>query len=175
MRGYLAGSSSSLCCSSFSCCHFLTGRQSIGFSGEPTTYDAYSLPYISLHSLFGTMETILYILGKIKVFLVGFFAGIVLHNFEMKTKNIRFNPWQFLWTGTMFGLITVFGNWVITGWFIEWHAPEEKILVLSLMVAVMVQFIIPFALKNPDKFTEFLLKRIGVKLGDNDNPDKNNS
>lgn len=175
MRGYLQDWLCYLCCSSFSFCHFLTGRQSIGFCGDSTTFCEYSLLSTSLLISFGNMETILYILGKIKVFLVGFFAGIVLHHFEIKTKNIRFNPWQFLWTGTMFGLITVFGNWVITGWFIEGSAPEEKILVLSLMVAVMVQFIIPFALKNPDKFTEFLLKRIGVKLGENNNPDKNNS
>ncbi len=108
------------------------------------------------------METIIIIIGKIKVFLVGFFAGLVLHHFELKISNTKFNVGKFIWAGTIFGLLTVFGQWVVTGWLNE--VKEEKVLVLSLMIAVITQFIIPFILKNPEKFTEFALEKIGLKI-----------
>lgn len=108
------------------------------------------------------MEIIVIIIEKIKFFLAGFLGGAVIHHFENKGKNQKMIWSQFVMASTVFGLLTVFGQWVVSGWLEETR--EEKILVLSLLTAVLVQFIIPFILRNPEKFLIYIAKRFGIQV-----------
>lgn len=114
------------------------------------------------------METLFIYLAKIKYFIVGFFAGILLKHFEYQISNVKFNLGKFIISGVVFGLLTIFGQWVITGFFFDdiTAVKEEKILVLSLLTALLLQFIIPFIYRNPEQFVKFVLSRFGIKLSD---------